>query len=92
MIPTISHSRRVRGLVGGTCCECGRAAIADATHCVSYSDITAAISAPAQTKIRADPSRREALRERHAERDKLGEVRNATGVGGLARARSEAEI
>ena len=61
----------------------------------SYSDIAAAIPALAQTEIRADPSRKEALRKQyqpHAEQERLGEVRIATGAGGPARARSEAEI
>ena len=89
----------------------------------SYSDIAAAIPAPAQAGIRADPSRKEALRKQYQlqaqqerqerlakeqerkksilakeqerlskEEEKLGEVRIATGTGGPARARSEAEI
>ena len=70
-------------------------AIARVTCCASNFDIAAAIPAPAQAEIRADPSRKEALRKRYqpqAEQERLGQVRIATGAGGPARARSEAEI
>ena len=86
------------GLVGPICCERNCAAIVRVTCCASNFDITAAIPAPAQAEIRADPSRKEALRKRYqpqAEQERrqwLGQVRIATGAGGPARARSEAEI